>query len=696
MLTSILSCGGKKKNNGGTTAAPKFKITFAAEPAADGTVTATVDGKAINSGAEVEKGKKVVFTLAIKDATKHELDKWEGATPKKDNALMAELTVDKVAAVTAKLKAKGTATLSKLTFVSGKIHGAAITEKEITEGTAKKKVLTVDVPADKTKIVKTDVTELKCKKGTDEVTIAATDITTDPADYTIPATGDAKIKIKVAKKEGAYDASEFEVQVSKAVTLEANLTVKFMTGTTEVKGADAPTLAIKQKVGTLEADLVPGPNGEYAQVPKDAVLNFTVTPKTATGSAKSYVVKSWTGATVLPIPADRTKATLTMGTAKVNVVINLEEKPEAAKLKSLKLVDKATGAKIAHTFEAKADGSSLKVDASYTEERVVELDREAVVAAGNTIKADGTPDTTDKLKFVAVSDIAGATVKYYTVDTTKNTETEVTDTTGIGFGTADTLIKVVVRKDGDASNKAKEGVYIFKIKVGAQKAKCSEIGFYKEAAYTNVIYKLTDAELMKAATTGGFEYVFEDDAVVFVKATAADGATATVKFADAAYANTTGITNDKLDTAGKNLIIDVEKTGTPALAKRTYTIKLKKAAAPAKHEVKKVKIGQVEVSANDLLKAKTTEGLTVKVLTAKIGTGEISWQVGTTAPEEEKVTITKKVGTSAPVVVPEAECKTDHKATISTATTDYPAKVVLKVKGEGTNVTTYTFNVVVE
>lgn len=136
MMISVLSCGGKND-------AKKFKVTFAADPADAGTVTAKTvtkdakDSKAIKSGDMVAEGTEIMFVAAAKDG--YEFDKWDGiASDKvkvaKELDVKAKFKKKEVKPEVKKHKVTFTAN-EKGTFAATVKGGAAVTSgAEVEEG----------------------------------------------------------------------------------------------------------------------------------------------------------------------------------------------------------------------------------------------------------------------------------------------------------------------------------------------------------------------------------------------------------------------------------------------------------------------------------------------------------------------------------------------------------------------------------
>lgn len=690
MLTSILSCGGKKKNNGGTTAAAKFKITFKADPADAGTVTATVDGKAITSGAEVEKDKKVVFTLAIKDATKHELDKWDGgATAKKDNALMAELTVAKAVEVIAKLKAKGSADPA-LTFKSMKILN-----KDVAKATDGK--LSVVLPAGTTKVEQTNIKEAKFMAGTKEVTDATVTLVGTPV--TIDAKAQkADLKVKVAAKAGSYAETEFTI----AATVEQPpIVLKEVKYAVKLDNADAKDkCSVKIYVGEKAAgattstftkdeahELKPLPPAAGADAGKlKTTVGTDLLFVVSFADTQRYRVKEWAGATVKPEPADKSEAQTTVGTADVNVTINLEAKPEELKATALKLVDKDRANWIAYEFEA-GDGKELAKGFKPADSAIPE------------IKLDKDAWKNKKLKFEATcGSEAGVTTEVY------DGTTKVEDATGLDITETAKTIKLVVQKK-DNNVVKKEGVYKFKI-VLAEVAKLSKIELKRDTATGASIETLSEVKFKKLC--GGLEYVYLVDSninKVAVVATAADSATVTYKYGGA---DCNG--ECTLDATKTCEISVIKKEGDVVKkAKKVYRIKFVKTGDKQnKHHIKNVKICDQTITWDDLDEAENEGANGTKiahiVLPKSVETdlatkNKIVWENSSADCGEIKISFKKK-GESA--YGPE-EDKTSSAGAANGVVIDsnkdkYPCEVKVVVKKNAgataaTDVTTYIFHV---
>jgi len=681
MLTSILSCGGKKKNNGGATAAAKFKITFKADPADAGTVTATVDGKAITSGAEVEKDKKVVFTLAIKDATKHELDKWDGgATAKKDNALMAELTVAKAVEVIAKLKAKGSADPA-LTFKSMKIL-----EKDVAKATDGK--LSVVLPAGTTKVEQTNIKEAKFMAGTKEVTDAT--VTLVGAPVTIDAkTQKADLKVKVAAKAGSYAETEFTI----AATVEQPpIVLKDVKYAVKLANADAKDkCSVKIYVGEKTAgattstfkrdedhELKPLPPAAGADAGKLKttvgtdllfVVSFTTT--------QNYRVKDWTGVTTTTITTDKSEAQATVGDAGVDVTITLEDKPTELKATALKLVDKDRANWIAYEFEA-GDGKELAKGFKPADSAIPE------------IKLDKDAWKNKKLKFVPTFETAdnAATTEVY------DGTTKVEDATGLEITETAKTIKLVVQKK-ESNVVKKEGVYKFKIKL-ATFAKLDKIELKKTSGTDELeTWTATNYKLLLASTPAGYHFVTAAaETKVKVVPAGKDDATTAIKWKGATCDGTC-----TLEDSEQTCEITVTKSG---LETSTYKIHFKKfSETGVNNHIKTVKLygatalleDNVDEAASD--GANKTKMYEFEVQKTAIGANNkfICDFVGTCA--EKKLTLKKGTATEA------AEASPNFSAGVSlpdgNTATDFPVIIKLEVKkaagSTGTDVTTYIFKV---
>ena len=105
----VLGCN-TNVNNGSEVQPEKFTVTFNVN-GGNGDLTATVDGKAITSPAQVEKGKNVVFTATPNNNKKYAIDKWS-ITP--SNALIEN---GKAEDTTAKVKVTANTTVN-VTFKS--------------------------------------------------------------------------------------------------------------------------------------------------------------------------------------------------------------------------------------------------------------------------------------------------------------------------------------------------------------------------------------------------------------------------------------------------------------------------------------------------------------------------------------------------------------------------------------------------
>lgn len=97
----LFSC---KTQNSVSNESGKLVIAFKVTPEEGGKIIATVDGAAIESGANVKKGSEVVFVLTLAD--NYTIDEWIGDGVKivGDNTLMARLNVSANVTVEAKLK----------------------------------------------------------------------------------------------------------------------------------------------------------------------------------------------------------------------------------------------------------------------------------------------------------------------------------------------------------------------------------------------------------------------------------------------------------------------------------------------------------------------------------------------------------------------------------------------------------------
>lgn len=136
MMISVLSCGGKNDTK-------KFKVTFAADPADAGTVTAKTvtkdakDSKAIKSGDMVAEGTEIMFVATAKDG--YEFEKWDGiASDKvkvaKELDVKAKFKKKEVKPEVKKHKVTFTAN-EKGTFAATVKGGAAVTSgAEVEEG----------------------------------------------------------------------------------------------------------------------------------------------------------------------------------------------------------------------------------------------------------------------------------------------------------------------------------------------------------------------------------------------------------------------------------------------------------------------------------------------------------------------------------------------------------------------------------
>lgn len=90
MLIIFASC---KTNINGEVAKKRYAIRFTAVGV--GNITATVNGKEINSAQNVEEGAIIEFKASVKDEEKHEIDRWVGAEENIFDKTRARLIVSK-------------------------------------------------------------------------------------------------------------------------------------------------------------------------------------------------------------------------------------------------------------------------------------------------------------------------------------------------------------------------------------------------------------------------------------------------------------------------------------------------------------------------------------------------------------------------------------------------------------------------
>lgn len=120
MIVFILftSC---KTNINGEVSKKIFVVNFEVE--GEGNITATIDGKEIDSGASVEEGTLIEFKVLI-DEKKYEIYKWEGANENRFDKTRARLIVSEDVAVEVIVKDKRPFEVT-LSFASGG-HGRII------------------------------------------------------------------------------------------------------------------------------------------------------------------------------------------------------------------------------------------------------------------------------------------------------------------------------------------------------------------------------------------------------------------------------------------------------------------------------------------------------------------------------------------------------------------------------------------
>lgn len=90
ILLTFASC---KTNINGEVAKKRYAIRFTAVGV--GNITATVNGKEINSAQNVEEGAIIEFKASVKDEEKHEIDRWVGAEENIFDKTRARLIVSK-------------------------------------------------------------------------------------------------------------------------------------------------------------------------------------------------------------------------------------------------------------------------------------------------------------------------------------------------------------------------------------------------------------------------------------------------------------------------------------------------------------------------------------------------------------------------------------------------------------------------
>lgn len=256
--------------------------------------------------------------------------------------------------------------------------------------------------------------------------------------------------------------------------------------------------------------------------------------------------------------------------------------------------------------------------------------------------------------------------------------------TGHTFTTTDTAVTVTLRK-GD-----KTTVYKAEVAVTA--------GTIADATEVKLgdVYKLTTENLTEAKKDTGFEFDFLfDQAALDISAKFADGVTVTYNLdVSAANGGTFGdAKNFTPMTDEKTVKIKASKTDCPDVI---YTLKLKKVAAPEKHQLGWIKIGEKKLCVNGMKAAATDAGLPFTCKAADLAS--ISWVYNTEASKEPTAVKVchKKNGEQA--FCQTTDCKTPKAYTSCSGLTaaDSPLEVKIEVEGDNSEKTVYLLKITIE
>lgn len=263
IIAFLFGCKNPNKGNLVDEKKEEFLITFGVSPKDEGSITATFDGKPVESGVtKVEKGKEVIFILKIKNTDSYEIDGWEGALKDSHNPLMAKLQVSKNAKVTAKLKKiKGEDSslfLSSLEIFKQKLDISNLDDVKMYVENGFEAISANDVVAmftygNKTTPIRLDVV----------------------LDKNVLLIGENTVKLSVPSLIGSYKSFEQLVKINRKEKEKFKITFLVSPG-------EQGTITATVDGSLIESGVTP--------IEKDKVAVFTVAPK------DGYTIEDWEGA----------------------------------------------------------------------------------------------------------------------------------------------------------------------------------------------------------------------------------------------------------------------------------------------------------------------------------------------------------------------------------------------------------------